>query len=277
MCRLLRFCLLLVFVPLTAVGAGFSDGLSKPGGEARYTPEQIIRFSKQVERLLAERGARVAIVSRMGRLQSELPQGMHFTHAGFAVYSEIRTSDGRTLPGYAMYNLYQSNEHPDASALAQDFPVDFFAGVAELEAGVVIPSAELQRRLLGVIASPTYAALHDPRYSAIANPYTLGKQNCTEFLLDVINAAIYRTDSIKRIKAGEKAYFVAQKVHVNPLKLMLGAMFSAEIAMSDQPGDPVTATFETIASYLKQYDEGAEVLTVYSDKPDSPASGPQVN
>lgn len=128
--------------------------------------------------------------------------------------------------------------------------------------GVIIPSAELQKRLLTTIASPTYQRLHDPHYSAIANPYTLGKQNCTEHTLDVINAAIYQTDDIKRIKASEKAYYSAQRVNVNPLKLMLGSMFSTEISLADQPSTPVTATFETIASYLKKYDDGAEVFII---------------
>lgn len=259
-----RLALLFLFVSGTSpvAAAGFSDGLSKAGGEARYTPEQIIKFAKKVEKTMAAKGTHVAILARMGRPLADLPEGMHFTHVGFAIYSEITTSDGRKLPGYAMYNLYQNNDHPDTSELVQDFPVDFFAGAAELEAGVIIPSAELQRRLLEVIASPTYAALHDPHYSAIANPYTLGKQNCTEFVLDVINAAIYQTPSIKQIKASEKAYFLAQKVNINPLKLMLGALFSAEIATSDQDGTPVTATFETIGDYLKKYDEDSEVLTV---------------
>ncbi len=245
--------------------AGMSDGFSKGDAPPRFSADQIIKFSKKVEKILAAKGARVAIVSRMGRPLSELPEGMHYTHAGFALYSEITTLDGRKLPGYAMYNLYQNSDRPDASALVQDFPVDFFAGVATLESGVIIPSAELQKRLLGVIASPTYVALHNSHYSAIANPYTLGKQNCTEFVLDVINAAIYQTDNIKVIKANETAYFDAQKVNVNPLKLMLGALFSAEISTSDQPGTPVTATFETISHYLEKYDEGTQVITVLPD------------
>ena len=248
-----------------ANAAGLSDGFSPAGGKSRFSAEQIIGFSKKVERAMADKGARVAIVARMGRPLSELPEGMHFTHVGFAVYSEIVTSDGRKLPGYAMYNLYQQNDHPDTSSLVQDFPVDFFSGVAELEAGIIIPSPELQRRLLKTIDSPVYVGLHDSHYSAIANPYTLGKQNCTEFVLDVINAAIYQTDNIRQIKAGEKAYFVAQRVNVNPLKLMLGSMFSAEIATSDQPGEPVTATYETISRYLEKYDEGSQRLTVLLD------------
>lgn len=251
------FGIFLLLANLTAFAGG-----SQAGGTPQFPADQIIKFSKQVEKTLASRGARVALLARVGRPASEMPDGMHFTHVSFAVYSQISTADGRTIPGYAIYNEYQSNEHPDTSALVQDFPVDFFAGVAVLEAGVIIPSAELQKRLLETITSPTYRKLHDPRYSAIANPYTLGRQNCTEHTLDVINAAIYQTDDIKKIKAAEKKYFVAQKVNVSGFKLMLGAMFSSEITLSDQPDTPVTATFETLGDYLKKYDEGSEMFII---------------
>ncbi|MBT3065971.1 DUF2145 domain-containing protein [Rhodoferax sp. U11-2br] len=246
--------------------AGFSAGSSQAGEELHFKPEQVISFAKKVERTLAAKGARVAIVARMGRPVSELPEGMHFTHVAFAVYSEITTSDGRKVPGYAMYNLYQQDAHPDVSDLVQDFPVDFFAGVAHLEAGIIVPSAELQARLLEVIASPTYKALHEPHYSLIANPFTLGRQNCTEFVLDVTNAAIYQTSDIKVIKANEKAFFTAQPVNVNPFKLMLGSMFSKEVSTSDHPaGTPLTATFEKVAAYLSKYDPSTVVLTVLPD------------
>lgn len=249
---------LLAATSLPACAGSFSSA----SAELKFTPEQIIKFAKQVEKTLAAKGAHVAILARMGRPAAELPEGMHFTHVAFAVYSQITAADGRTLPGYAIYNLYQQDEHPEISNLVQDFPVDFFAGVAVMEAGIIIPSAELQQRLLDVIISPTYQALHDPHYSLIANPYTLGKQNCTEHTLDVINAAIYQTDDIKKIKVNEKAYFEAQPVNVNPLKLALGSMFSAEVSTSDQPGKPVTATFETIGKYLQKYDVGSEVITI---------------
>ena len=245
-----------------ATAAGFSSSSNSGAESLHFTPEQITKFAKQVEKTLAAKGARVAILARMGRSRSELPEGMQFTHVAFAVYSEITTSDGRKLPGYAIYNLYQHNDRPDFSDLVQDFPVDFFSGVVELEAGIIVPSAELQKRLLEVIASPTYTKLHDSHYSVIANPYTLGRQNCTEFVLDITNAAIYQTDDINKIKANTKAYFVAKKVNVNPFKLMLGSMFSKEVSTSDQPGSPVTATFETIGAYLGKYDQGSEVLTI---------------
>lgn len=244
--------------------AGFSSG-SQAGGTPHFPAEQIIKFAKQVERTLATQGARVAVLARMGRPAAELPEGMHFTHVAFAVYSQITTSDGRKIPGYAIHNLYQNADRPDLSELAQDFPVDFFSGVTQLEAGIIIPSPELQRRLLTVIGSPTYSKMHDPHYSVIANPYTVEKQNCTEFVLDVINAAIYQTDDIKMIKVATRDYFEAQAVNVNPFKLMLGSMFTKEVSTSDQSGTPVTATFEKIGQYLQKYDAGSQVITLLPD------------
>lgn len=242
--------------------AGFSAGSTATQEITAFKPEQVLAFAKQVERSMAQSGARVAILARMGRPVSEMPTGMRFTHVAFAVYSRIQTADGRQVPGYAIHNLYQVDGAPDRSVLTVDYPVDFFAGVAELEAGILIPSPELQQRLLKLIASPTYAQLHEPAYSVIANPYTTGRQNCTEFVLDVVNAAIYQQHDPRFLKQAAQQYFKAQAVDVNPFKLLLGAMFSKEVSTSDHQGQPVTATFERIADYLAQYDQGSRVLTL---------------
>ncbi len=251
--RHMRHLMEVTFIFLLVFGSclPWAEGSSQSGGTTHFKPDEVADFSKKVERTLAEKGAVVALVARVGRPRDKLPRGMSYTHVGFAVYSQIATVDGRQIPGYAMYNLYQREEKPEVSDLVQDYPVDFFAAVEVLEAGVIIPSPELQKRLLEVIASPAYKKLHNPRYSVIANPYTLDRQNCTEYVLDVVVAAIYQTDSLKVIKADEKAYFEAQPVNVNPVTLAVGSIFSADVATSDHPGRPVTATFETLGGSLK--------------------------
>lgn len=263
--RIRRLLLLLsVFLFLLSGNAAFA-GSSQAGGEQHFKPEEIIKFSKKVEKTLAQKGARVAIVARVGRPRNKLPEGIRFTHTAIAVYSQITTADGRKIPGYAIYNLYQKVGEPNVSELIQDFPVDFFSGVEVLEAGIIIPSPELQKRLLEVLSSPTYKKLHNPQYSVIANPFTLELQNCTEFVLDVLTAAIYETNDIKVIKANEKAYFEPQPVNVNPVKLLLGSMFTADVATSDHPDSPVTATFTTIGKFLNKYNAASEILTITPD------------
>jgi hypothetical protein len=243
------------------------DASSQGSDEIYFKPEQIINFSKKVEKSLAQKGARVAVIARVGRPRDQLPPGFGYTHVAFAVYSQITTKDNRQIPGYAMRNLYQRDKEPAVSDLIQDFPVDFFSGVQVLEAGIIIPSPELQKRLLEVIASPTYKELHNPRYSLIANPFTVEYQNCTEHTLDVIFAAIYQTNDIRKIKKNEEVYFEAQPVNVGPLRLLFGSIFSAEVATSDHPRAPVTATFETMIKFLQKYDSGCETYVIMADEP----------
>lgn len=233
--------------------------------QAIFSPEQIRAFSEKVENTMAAQGARVAILARMGRPAAELPPGMRFTHVAFAVYAEITAQDGQKLSGYTTHNLYQLENAPDKSELKQDFPVDFFSGVYELEAGIIVPSMELQQRLLGLIGSPDYASLHESSYSVIANPYNQGRQNCTEFVLDVVTAAIHQTTDPTALKAAIKAHFEPHKLDISPLKLKLGSMFVKEVSLADQNGTLVTTTFESIARYLQKLDQGSVVLTVKPD------------
>ena len=236
---------------------------STSGGEPQFEPEQIVAFAKKVERAVAERGARVALISRVGRPRADLPDGIRYTHVGFVVYSMISTADGRVRPGYAVYNLYQDDARGDTSFLKQDYPLDYYSAVHTLEAGIIIPAPELQRRLLEVIFSDTYPGLHNPTYSAISNPFTSEYQNCTEFVLDVINAAVYRTDDPARVKAHVAAYFEPQPVNIGPIKLLLGSLFMPDIKLSDHAGSAIrTATFGSISRYMQQYDLADEVFTV---------------
>ena len=214
--------------------------------------EAVAAFSKQVEHTLAKEKARVAIVARTGRAQSELPDGVTFTHIGFAVYSDIIKEDGEKQRGYAMYNLYQTTERLDRSELVQDYPFKFFSQAHSMKAGIIIPEEALQRRILEVIHSPLYKKLHNPVYSAMASPFNNNKQNCTEFALNVIQAALYDTEDMGDIKNSINAHFEPYKIAVNPFKVMLGAMLSSELAVTDHQGDFRTTTFSTIKQYMEE-------------------------
>ena len=135
---------------LGAITIPMAEG-SSSGGKTRYSGAHIISLAKNVEKTLAAEGARVAIISRVGRDADVLPDGIRYTHVAFAVYSQITTTDGERIPGYAVYNLYQDRDQPAASSLVQDFPVDYFAAVHELRSGIIIPTVEMQKRLLATI------------------------------------------------------------------------------------------------------------------------------
>ncbi|HEY0435676.1 MAG TPA: DUF2145 domain-containing protein, partial [Phenylobacterium sp.] len=147
---------------------------------AHFTAPEAAQFSKQIERDLADKGALVAMVFRTGRPRAELPPGIAYTHGAFWVYRTITTDDGRKLSGYAVYNLYAGDGHAwpkTQSRLVQDYPFDFTRGSSVDDVAVIVPSPEMQRRIIAVIDSPTYEKLHNPAYSLVANPWASRFQN----------------------------------------------------------------------------------------------------
>ena len=221
---------------------------------AHFTPEQAADFSKQMERDLAAKGARVAMVFRAGRMRDQLPEGIAYTHGAFWVYRDIRTADGQTMKGYAVYNLYAGdgkNWPKVESRLVQDFPLDFTRGSTVDDMAVIVPSPEMQRRILAVIDSPTYEAVHNPAYSLVANPWTRKYQNCNNFMLNVVAAAIWNTDDPNRITANLKAHYKPTVVKANGLMRFFGPIADQRLRTDDQDSTIRTATYESMAQFMR--------------------------
>ncbi len=227
---------------------------------------EVAAFSNRVQQDLGARGARVAIVSRVGRDPAVMPRGITYTHVGFWVYSRITQPDGTTGMGYRVYNLYQTADDLTKSSLVQDSPADFFAAAHSLDAGVIIPDPRLQRKILQVIGSPTYAALHNPVYSVLANPMSGQFQNCTEHTLDVLIAALYDTSDPQKIKANITAYFEPQQVRLNGLQRLLAPAASQALTTVDHGAEVKTATFGSIARFMQSNDLADEIYRITPDR-----------
>lgn len=225
-------------------------------------PDRVLPFAKRVERELAERRALVAIVARVGRDPEDLPEGIEYTHVGIWVYSEIRLQDEEQVNGYAVYNLYQSLNDPGRSELVTDFPPEFFGNVVELEAGVIIPAPEVQRRILEFMQTPGYEALFVPEYSLVANPLKRDYQNCTGFVLNTLIGAVYRTSNVAEVQAHVNAHFVPQKLGVSLLERVVGSLFLEGVATRDHDGDIRTATFASLRRFMEQYDLMQEAIVI---------------
>lgn len=223
---------------------------SNAGGEAQFSPEEISQFAKQVEKYAAAQGARAFIIGRVGRPPEELPKGVEFTHTAVAIYSAISLPDGSLAKGYAIHNLYQTAHKKDESELVVDYPVDFFWNAHQMRAGILIPNADLQQRLVAAYAQGVQHQVHVPRYSVVANPFNADFQNCTEHTLDVINAAIYQTTNYQQLKVNTKAHFLAQPMNINGMKLFLGSMLMEDVKTADHSRKVETATMGSIGYYL---------------------------
>ena len=257
-----------VFLVLIAGFALFStqaEAGSSASAEARFTAAEAADFAKQIEEDLAAQGARLAIVFRAGRPREDLPDGIDYTHGAFWVHQPIQTEDGRTLYGYASYNLYHGQEDRSRSYLAQDWPFDFTSGDQAGEVGVIIPSPEMQRRLINLIVSPDYEALHNPVYSVISNPHDLRFQNCTEFLLDVIAAAAWETSDHEQIKANLEAHFRPTRIRVGFFERLFGPSMDDRVRIEDHGSRIYTATFQSLADFMLEHGLAAAVYELEAD------------
>lgn len=256
LCALFLACLALPAAAQWSTPASVASSSSQNGGEGKLwtgKPDDAAAFAKALEKHLAANRVRVAIVARAGRKAEDLPKGIAYTHTGFFVYSDITLADGRVVPGYVVYNLYQGLDGDKArSYLEQDFPINMVADMAEPYLGVIIPTPDMQNKILDVISSPRYAAMHVERYSLLANPLNAKFQNCTEFVLDVIIAGILGIDNYDAVKAYAATHFTPQTVRLGFFKSLLGPAFVKGVAVSDHNGPFRTATLGTIAQFLQE-------------------------
>lgn len=257
--------LMLIAIALTALLPSLSWAGSTETGQELLPRDEVIDYSDKLQKDLAARGANVAIVARVGRDPDDLPGGINYTHVAYWVYSKMTRADGSTFKGYRVYNLYQEAEDDSVSRLVQDSPADFFAGAYALDAGVIIPDPRLQKKLLTVIASPTYSDLHNARYAVLANPSDPRFQNCTEHTLDVLMASIYDTSERTQIKANIAAHFEPQNVQIGGLKRMLAPAASAALTTVDHESDIETATFGSIARFMAQHDLSDQIYRYTSN------------
>lgn len=240
-------------------GATSATAGSSEAGRPQLPAAEVATFSNRVQQDLAARGAKVAIVARMGRNPASLPRGVRYTHVSFWVFSTITDAQGRKGTGYRVYNLYQDGKNASRSHLVQDSPAEFFAGAYRFDAGIIIPGAALQAKLLRVITSPTYAGLHNPRYSVLSNPNTTAFQNCTEHTLDVLMAAALGTSDITRIKAQTAQHFAPQVIAVGGAKRAVAVMASSAMTTTDHGATIATATFGSIVRFMQANKMAAKI------------------
>lgn len=231
------------------------SGFSARGSVAHLSDEAAVAFAKQIEDDLAARQARLAIVFRTGRPRSALPDGISYTHGAFWAYVPLTLADGTQTHGYAVYNLYHGDGTTlarDRSYLHQDFPIDFVRGTAVDDVGVIVPSPEMQRRIMHVMASPAYEQMHVESYSLIANPLDARHQNCNEFMLDVIACAAWETTDYNQIKANLREHFRPTRVRVNLFERAIGPMTDVRVKTDDHRGRIATATYESMAEFMQR-------------------------
>lgn len=190
---------------------------------------------------------------------------MRYTHGALWVYTPIVTQEGAVLRGYAVHNLYHGEEDRRTSYLHQDWPINFTQGDVIGEAGVIIPSPEMQRRLVALLASDAAQDLHNPEYSLISNPHDGRYQNCNEYMLDLIAAAAWETTDREQIKVNLEAHFQPQRIRTGLLERMFGPSVDERIRLEDHRGPIHTASFSAMADFITGHGLASAVYEIEAD------------
>jgi len=217
----------------------------------RYGAAYVQQLSDTVNEQMDARKVNVALIARCGRLRADLPKGIDFTHVAIAVFEPVMREDGKVGYTYTIYNLYQGVDGDmGKSHLVQDFTFDLCSGAIEPEIGVIVPSDELQKRILDVIRSPAYVSLHNPKYNLIANPNNDQYDNCVTHTLKVLFAAIYKTDDQARIYEDIHQYFKPEEIKLSVME-QIGVNFMSGVSNDDQESRTAkTATFGSLKRFL---------------------------
>lgn len=264
--------LLPLFV-LVTIGLTLAQPVLQAGSSANaktglelYGDTAIRAFAEKLNATLDARGVNVAIIARSGRPRSQLPEGISYTHVAIAVFEAVRTSAGETGHTYTVYNLYQGADgRDDRSYLAQDFTYDFVVGSREKDIGVIVPVDALQKRILAVIRSPAYKALHNPHYNLVANPWRHQFDNCVTHTLRIVTAAIYNTSDESRIQQNIQTYFKPTPVRLGPIQ-SFGTNFITAVSREDEdPSGLQTASFDSLKVFFEQNQIAKESFKVVMD------------
>lgn len=181
-------CTARVLVPLLLPLVGLLS-LSDPVAAARCeeippTPQQVVsavRAGFGLAEFLDQSGAEIALVARVGTDQSK--RGIRYTHAALSWRDHPQ---GR----WHVVHLLNHCGEP-TSQLFDDGPVNFFLERPfSYDALVVLPTAELQRRVTTLLRAGVARSLHDPDYSAIAHPFHDEYQNSNQWLLELLALAM---------------------------------------------------------------------------------------
>ncbi|MEM9738964.1 MAG: DUF2145 domain-containing protein [Pseudomonadota bacterium] len=243
-----------------------------------FTDIDAADFSKSIERDLADKGARIALVFRTGRTRDKLPDSINYTHGAFWVYQAFQTPNGEIMTGYNTWNLFHGDgeDMPQTqSYLAEEFPFTFVSASAVDDVAVIIPTPNMQDRLLELLASEAYLELHNRNYSLISNPADESFQNCVEFLLDVVSAAAWDTTDQAQLKANIAAHFEPSEIEAGLFARLFGPLADERLRLADHRGAAIqTATYESLSTFMIEHGLADETYKLAFERNESvPTSG----
>lgn len=252
--------LLLLASPLA--GAGQTCGTRAPAPEA---VRKGLALALKTRDRLEQTEAKLVLIGRVGSDLSK--QGLRYSHAGFAWRDNPK---GRWTVTHLLNHCGSANSALFEEGLGNFFLDDPFA----YEAIVVVPSPEVQEKLIGGLTSSLPAALHTPDYNMIAYPFSTRYQNSNQWLLELAVASIAKTEIVNRADAQRwlrDSGYTASQVRISAMQRLGAGLFSANVRFDDHDaresasGRYQIVSVESVIGFLSRLDPGTRRFVIALD------------
>ena len=229
-------------------------GTAQAGRKCEQRPPQAqaitrgLALAARVEQHLQKSGAQVVFLARMGQDLSEY--GQHYSHLGFAY------RDGGLWRVAHKLNDCGS----DRSAVYRQGIGEFFLdNPFDYEAGIAVPTEQVQARLLAVLRdNQRLGQMHTPAYSMVAYPWSQRYQQSNQWALETLAMAEepVATDRVRAQAWLKLRGYKPAVLHLSTFKRLGARVTSANIAFDDHPngqryrGRIATVTADSVFLWL---------------------------
>ena len=265
--------LLLLVAALAAAAAAHAgrpcDGQHQP--QARVV-ERGLNLAERTLAALDESGQQVVLLARAGQDLSKY--GLYYSHFGFAYRQPQVTHDGQ--PGHVWRVLHKLNQcgTADAFVYAQGLGEFFLDDLWRYEAAFLVPSRDVQERLLSVLLEPggggRALAMHTRPYSIVSYAWGRKYQQSNQWAIETLAAALE-----PQIRTREQAQAWLQFKGYQPATLKIGALTrlggraaAANVAFDDHPNDKrfsdriETVTVDSVFQWMQRSGLGSAPVTL---------------
>jgi hypothetical protein len=222
--------------------------------------QRSMQLAEHTAARLDESGAQVVALARIGQNLAEY--GVRYSHFGFAY-----RDNGRWR---VVHKLNQCGT-AHAAVYRQGLGEFFLDDLYEYEAAVVIPTPEIQARLLPVLRdNARLAQLNTPAYSMVAYPWAQTYQQSNQWALETF-AMAQDPAAVSRQRAQawlQWQGYTPTTLHLSPLKRLGGRLTAANIAFDDHPNEKRftdridTVTVDSVFAWLNRTGMGAPVRVI---------------
>jgi hypothetical protein len=259
--------LALLVAPIAPAAAGQNCEARRPSVESMKKDLALAAsVALQLDELAAKEGARVLVIARAGQNLAEY--GLRWSHLGIA-YRDESALDGRGAWRVVHKLNHCGSAH--AAVYRQGLGEFFLDDLHLYEAGIVVPTADVQQRLLPLLQdNARVAQLHVPAYNMVAYPWAQRYQQSNQWAIETLALAM-EPGAASRDRAQAWLQFKGYQpsvLRVGALTRLGARMTAAHIAFDDHPNDKrfadriETVSADSVFRWLGRSGLGGDVITV---------------